>query len=367
MRGSFIAPPKSAAADNHALALYVHWPFCEHKCPYCDFNSHVRPEVDQAAWREALLAELSHYASALGPRILTSIFFGGGTPSLMAPETVADVIEAAGRHFGPVPDLEVTLEANPGSVEAGRFRAYRGAGVNRLSLWVQSLDDPALAFLGRIHSADEAIAALCLARDTFARFSFDLIYGRPGQTLAAWRAELARALAFGPEHLSLYQLTIEDGTPFSARHRAGEFGLPDDETAACLFEETRRVLDQAGLPAYEVSNHAAPGQESRHNLAYWRYGDYVGIGPGAHGRFRRRPEDPASRIATAGWRRPETWLARVRDFGHGAETTQPIAPAEAFEECLMMGLRLTEGLRWARLEAATGRAVPAPAREAMER
>ena len=267
------------------LALYIHWPFCLAKCPYCDFNSHVRERIPQARFRAALRTELAWEAARLGPRRLVSVFFGGGTPSLMEPETVAVLLEDARRLFVPAETIEVTLEANPTSVEAGKLAGFRDAGVNRISLGVQSLDPAALALLGRQHSADQAIAALAIARRIFPRISFDLIYARPGQTLPAWRAELRRALALAADHLSLYQLTIEPGTAYEAAFRRGEIVLPDADTAAALYEATAEIGQEFGLAPYEVSNYAAPGAESRHNLAYWRYQDYAGIGPGAHGRI----------------------------------------------------------------------------------
>ncbi|MCS6779217.1 MAG: radical SAM family heme chaperone HemW [Geminicoccaceae bacterium] len=336
--------------NSDPLALYVHWPFCRAKCPYCDFNSHVRPRIEQALWRKALLAELEHWIGRLGPRRLVSIFFGGGTPSLMAPETVAAVIERAVAAWPPAEDLEVTLEANPTSVEAERFRGYRAAGVNRVSIGVQALDEAALRLLGREHSVAEALAAVELAQGTFPRVSIDLIYARPGQTAAQWEAELGRALALGTGHLALYELTIEEGTRFHAEVAAGRLvPLPEDEQAL-LLELTDARTRAAGLPAYEVSNHARPGEECRHNLVYWRYGEYVGIGPGAHGRVRC----DGRRLATRTLRAPEAWLARVRELGHGLEALEPLEPATQALEALMMGLRLAEGVPLARLEALAG-------------
>jgi oxygen-independent coproporphyrinogen-3 oxidase len=335
------------------LALYIHWPFCKSKCPYCDFNSHVRDGIEQRRWRDGLLAELEDAARETAGRRLGSIFFGGGTPSLMAPETVAALIERAGACWRVDADTEITLEANPTSVEAGRFRALAEAGVNRLSLGVQALDDSALRFLGRGHDAAEALAAIELARRSFPRFSFDLIYARPGQTEAAWRAELDRALALAGDHLSLYQLTIERGTAFATAFARGDFALPDDDRAGALYEETQARLEAAGLPAYEISNHARPGGESRHNLAYWRSEDYAGIGPGAHGRLTLG----GRRVATRRHRAPETWLAAVERQGHGLEERAALAPDELLREVLMMGLRLTQGVSRARFRAATGRAL----------
>ena len=325
------------AAD---LALYVHWPFCRSKCPYCDFNSHVRETVDDARWRAALLRELEHFAGETGGRTVASIFFGGGTPSLMAPATAAAVIDRAAALWGLADDVEVTLEANPTSVEAARFAAFRTAGVNRVSLGVQAFDDAALAALGRGHDASQARAALALAARHFPRFSFDLIYARPGQTVAAWRAELETALAHAGDHLSVYQLTIEPGTAFYARHARGDLALPGEATQAALYETAQAVLEAAGLPAYEVSNHARPGAECRHNLIYWRGGDYVGVGPGAHGRLSLAD----GRWATRTHRAPEAWLERVERHGHGEHPRERIDARTTAVEALLMGLRLAEGV-----------------------
>ncbi|MFL5337674.1 MAG: radical SAM family heme chaperone HemW [Geminicoccaceae bacterium] len=343
-----------SAADSlvdGGFALYVHWPFCKAKCPYCDFNSHVRPEVDHERWRRALLAELDHFAALTPGRTLDSIFFGGGTPSLMTPPTVAAVIEAAAGHWRFVPGIEITLEANPTSVEAERFRGFRAAGVNRVSLGVQALDDADLRFLGREHSVAEATTAVELAAAIFERHSFDLIYARPGQTERAWEAELRRALAFADGHLSLYQLTIEPGTRFHAMVEQGRLEPLDEDTQATLFELTQELLAAAGLPAYEVSNHARPGQESRHNLVYWRYGDYVGIGPGAHGRLTLQ----GTKLATRTTRVPERWLASVEAHGHGEEARETVGAEAQRVELMMMGLRLTEGMSLSRLERLSGR------------
>jgi oxygen-independent coproporphyrinogen-3 oxidase len=329
------------AAETSPLALYVHWPFCVSKCPYCDFNSHVREEVDQTAWRDALLADLAYEAALLPGRRLGSIFFGGGTPSLMPPETVAAVIDAAAGAWPFDDDIEITLEANPSSVEAARFADIAQAGVNRVSLGLQALDDKALRFLGRAHDVEEGLAALATAQQAFARVSFDLIYARPGQSLAAWEAELARALAFGTEHLSLYQLTIEPGTRFATEAAAGRLTIPDGDDAADLFEATRAMTAAAGLPAYEISNHARAGAESRHNLTYWRYRDYAGIGPGAHGR--------RDGLATVRHRKPENWLSAVARNGHGAQSEEPLVPADRAKEGLLMGLRLREGIDLGRI------------------
>ncbi len=332
------------------LALYVHWPFCVAKCPYCDFNSHVRESVDQQAWRDALLADLAHEAAALPGRRLGSIFFGGGTPSLMPPETVAAVLDAAAGAWRFEPDIEITLEANPSSVEASRFADIAAAGVNRVSLGLQALDDEALRFLGRAHDVAEGLAALDVAQSVFARVSIDLIYARPSQSLAAWQAELARALAFGTEHLSVYQLTIEPGTRFATEAAVGRLTIPDGDDAADLFEATRAMTAAHGLPAYETSNHARPGAESRHNLTYWRYGDYAGIGPGAHGR--------RGRLATVRRKKPENWLAAIARNGHGIELEEPLAPATRATEALVMGLRLAEGVSLPRIAALAGGDAP---------
>ena len=318
------------------LALYVHWPFCVSKCPYCDFNSHVRASVDQDSWRGALLADLAHEARLLPGRTLTSIFFGGGTPSLMDPATVAAVIDAARSHWPSKDDLEITLEANPNSVESARFADLAAAGVNRLSLGLQSFDDDALRFLGRAHSADEGLAALEIAQRSFGRVSFDLIYALPGDTADSWAATLDWALRLGTGHLSLYQLTIEPGTRFATMVAHRDFEPLDDDTAAALFEVTDAATAAAGLPAYEISNHARPGQESRHNLTYWRYGDYAGIGPGAHGRRLG--------LRTVRHRKPENFLAAVARTGHGILEEASLSPREAADEALVMGLRLAEGI-----------------------
>lgn len=333
-----------ARAMNSArtpLALYIHWPFCVSKCPYCDFNSHVRENVDQAAWRAAMLADLNYEADLLPEREITSIFFGGGTPSLMPPETVAALIEAADARWGLSNACEITLEANPSSVEAARFGDLAKAGVNRVSLGLQALDNEALALLGRAHDVAEGLAALDTAQAAFERVSFDLIYARPGQSLDEWDAELARALRFGTEHLSLYQLTIEPGTRFATLAAKGELTLPDEDSAAELYEHTRTVAASAGLPAYEVSNHARPGAESRHNLTYWRYQDYAGIGPGAHG--RRTGHE------TARHKKPENWLNAITRNGHGAQIDQPLSPRNRATEALVMGLRLDEGIDLGRI------------------
>ena len=333
------------------LALYIHWPFCVSKCPYCDFNSHVRDQVDVAAWQSALLADMAHEAKLTSGRKLSSIFFGGGTPSLMPPTLVETLIKAAERHWGFADNIEITLEANPSSVEAANFHDLARAGVNRVSLGLQSLDDQTLEFLGRAHDVEEGLAALDTAQQAFDRVSFDLIYARPGQSLKDWQAELDRALSFGTGHLSLYQLTIEPGTRFETLVRTGKLIPADDDHCADLFELNRSIMTAAGLPAYEISNHARPGQESRHNLTYWRYQDYVGIGPGAHGRRLNS--------ATERHKKPENFLSAVERNGNGLKVEQALSPETRAMEALMMGLRLAEGIDLADLEAKTGLAVAA--------
>lgn len=318
------------------LALYIHWPFCVSKCPYCDFNSHVREAVDQDRWTAALLADLAHEAALTPGRPLSSIFFGGGTPSLMPPATVAALIAAAERHWGFAPDIEITLEANPSSVESARFADLAAAGVNRVSLGLQSLDDEALAFLGRSHSVSEALAALDIAQSVFSRINIDLIYARPDQNAAQWQAELTRAIGYGTSHMSLYQLTIEPGTRFATLVREGQFVPADDDDAAALYELTQQATASAGIPAYEISNHARPGEESRHNLAYWRYRDYIGIGPGAHGRRLGN--------ATQRHKKPENFLSAIDRNRHGIAQEETLDSATRATEALLMGLRLAEGL-----------------------
>jgi oxygen-independent coproporphyrinogen-3 oxidase len=319
-----------------ARALYIHWPFCLRKCPYCDFNSHVRDQVDVDTWRAALLADMRHEAGLGGGEPLESVFFGGGTPSLMPPELVGTLLSEAERLWGFGPGIEITLEANPSSVEASRFAALAGAGVNRVSLGLQALDDQTLKFFGRLHDVDEGLAALAVAQRSFDRVSFDLIYARPGQTVEQWQRELARALTLGTGHLSLYQLTIEADTRFATDVRLGAFTPLEDDPAADLFAVTRELTDAAGLPAYEVSNHARPGEESRHNLTYWRYRDYCGIGPGAHGR--------RGAVATQRHRKPENFLAAMARNGHGLQEERTLAVPEQAAEALLMGLRLREGV-----------------------
>ena len=348
--------PQGWVGEGHIsepLAVYIHWPFCRSKCPYCDFNSHVRDSVDAVRWTRGLLADLDHHAELAPGRAVSSVFFGGGTPSLMPPETVAALLDRVRSRWPVAPDVEVTLEANPNSSEAARFRALAAAGVNRLSLGVQALDPVALRLLGRLHDREEAIAAIEHAGASFPRFSFDLIYARPGQNAAAWRRELDEALVIAGEHLSLYQLSIEPGTAFATLARRGDIVLPEEETAAALFEMTQDRLDAHGLPAYEISNHARPGAECRHNLAYWRYQDYVGIGPGAHGRLTRG----GTKFATRQRRLPESWLAAVEATGTGLEETTEIGWDTAIEEMLMMGLRLIEGVALFRLEQVAGQGV----------
>jgi oxygen-independent coproporphyrinogen-3 oxidase len=334
------------------FGVYVHWPFCAAKCPYCDFNSHVRHQpVDQERFARAFATELATMRQRSGPREVTSIFLGGGTPSLMKPETVGAVLDAVAANWSVVSNAEVTLEANPSSVEAGRFRGYRAAGVNRVSLGVQALNDRDLKFLGRLHNVDEALKAIGLARDIFPRLSFDLIYARPGQTPDDWAAELEEAIGHAADHLSLYQLTIEEGTPFHALHAARKFAIPDDEHAAELYAVTQAITAARGLPAYEISNHARPGAESRHNLTYWRYGEYVGVGPGAHGRF----VENGRRIVTITEKMPETWASLVEAKGQGVVDGEVLTRSEEADEFLLMGLRLTEGIDLTRFEAYAGR------------
>jgi len=333
--------------EHGGFGIYVHWPFCEAKCPYCDFNSHVVREIDQLRWLRAYLSEIERYGRELPGRVVSSVFFGGGTPSLMNPDIVAGVIDKIKATWPVANDLEVTLEANPGSVEAGRFRAYQEGGVSRISMGVQALNDPDLRRLGRIHNVKEAQAAFQIARNTFENVSFDLIYARQGQTPEAWRAELNEALALAVDHLSLYQLTIEQGTAFGDRYNAGKLrDLPDDDDAAEMYEITQDVCGQAGLSAYEVSNHARTGAECRHNLIYWRYGDYVGIGPGAHGRIT--PTD--TRCATEAYRQPNAWL-EAAERGTGDKAREILTHEDEATELLLMGMRLSEGVSLNRYEA----------------
>ncbi|WP_081611298.1 radical SAM family heme chaperone HemW [Kordiimonas gwangyangensis] len=333
--------PALAPSDYKGpAAIYVHWPFCLKKCPYCDFNSHVRDEVSHERWRKALVREIDTFAAHYPSLEASSIFFGGGTPSLMEPETVAAVIDRVRHHWGQS-DIEITLEANPSSVEAARFRDYRAAGVNRISVGIQSLNNDVLKFLGRLHSAEEALKALKVAQANFERVSFDLIYARPEQSLEDWRAELAEALSFGTSHLSLYQLTIEEGTAFYHQFHRGKFKLPDEDEAAALFELTQDMTEAAGLPAYEISNHARAGEESKHNLTYWKGGLYLGIGPGAHGRLM---DNYYGTLAHSQIKRPENWLEAVELHGHGTDQIEDIPLADYQMERLLMGLRLSDGI-----------------------
>jgi oxygen-independent coproporphyrinogen-3 oxidase len=348
------AAPAAGNDDGPAFGVYIHWPFCLSKCPYCDFNSHVRREqIDEARWVRAFTAEIASTAARVPGRLVSTIFFGGGTPSLMRPKTVAAVIDAIAGHWQIAPDVEITLEANPTSVEAERFRGYRSAGVNRVSLGVQALDDAALAALGRTHSAREALDAVAVARSVFDRYSFDLIYARPEQTPEQWSRELRGALSEGGEHISVYQLTIEPETPFAALHAAGKLLPPDEESSRILYDVTQEICAAHGLPAYEISNHARPGGECRHNLIYWRAHEYAGIGPGAHGRL----DIAGERHATATEKRPETWLARVENDGHGLVADEVLTSAENADEFLLMGLRLAEGIDATRYTQIAGRAL----------
>ena len=338
--------------DAPPFGVYIHWPFCLSKCPYCDFNSHVRhAAVDEARFTRAFAAEIAATAARVPARTVSTIFFGGGTPSLMQPATVGAILDAVARHWPVASDVEVTLEANPTSVEAARFRGFRSAGVNRVSLGVQALDDGALRELGRLHSAREALDAVAVARSIFNRYSFDLIYARPGQTPEIWAAELKRAAVEAGEHLSLYQLTIEQDTPFATLHAAGKLVVPDDDAARALYDTTQAVCASAGLPAYEISNHARPGAECRHNLIYWRAHEYAGIGPGAHGRL----DIAGVRRATATEKRPESWLMRVESLGHGVVTDEALTREQMADEFLLMGLRLAEGIDPARYARLAGR------------
>ena len=340
-----------------AFGVYIHWPFCLSKCPYCDFNSHVRhAAIDEARFARAFANEIATTAARAPGRTVSTIFFGGGTPSLMQPATIGAVLDAIARHWRVAPDAEITLEANPTSVEAARFRGYRSAGVNRVSLGVQALDDRALAELGRLHSAREALDAVAVARSAFERYSFDLIYARPQQMPQQWGDELKRALAEAGEHLSLYQLTVEPDTPFATLHATGKLKIPNDDTARALYDITQEVCAAHGLPAYEISNHARPGAECRHNLVYWRMHEYAGIGPGAHGRLNiGRLDIDGSRHATATEKRPEAWLQRVERYGHGLIADEILTQSEMADEFLLMGLRLAEGIDPARYAALMGR------------
>lgn len=342
--------PQNSAPDP-GFGVYFHWPFCRKKCPYCDFNSHVREAVDQERWTKALLAELAFFASNCSQKPVTSIFFGGGTPSLMTPETVAGLINGVRAYFPFSDNIEISLEANPTSVEAASFEGYRQAGVTRLSMGIQSLRDEALKFLGREHSVSEALAAIEVARQTFDNISFDLIYALPDQTASEWQQDLATALTLAGDHLSLYQLTIEPNTGFAGAIRRGEFRIPNEEKSEALFEITQSMCEDAGRPAYEISNHARPGYECRHNLTYWRYGEYLGIGPGAHGRY----DLAGTRMASQQLKRPESWLKNVEEAGQGTEAKQALSDAgDRAEELLLMGLRLTEGVWYENFEKSVG-------------
>jgi len=338
--------------DEHSFGVYIHWPFCLSKCPYCDFNSHMRhAALDETRFARAFAAEIAATAERVPGRTVATIFFGGGTPSLMAPSTVGAILDAVAQRWCIAPDVEITLEANPTSVEAMRFRDYRSAGVNRVSIGLQALDDTALQQLGRLHSAHEGLAAVATARCVFDRYSFDLIYARPGQTLKAWEDELSRAIAEAGEHLSLYQLTIEQGTPFHLLHRTGKLVIPDEDAARALYDATQTICAAADLPAYEVSNHARSGRECRHNLIYWRGHEYAGIGPGAHGRL----DTDGTRYATATEKEPQAWLQRVEARGHGLVTDEVLTAEEVADEFLLMGLRLAEGVDPARYARFAGR------------
>lgn len=338
------------------FGIYVHWPFCAAKCPYCDFNSHVRHHsIDQPRFVEAFRREITFMRERTGPKTATSVFFGGGTPSLMKPETVENILAAIGDAWTLENNAEITLEANPSSVDAGRFRGYRAAGVNRVSLGVQALNDRDLQFLGRLHSVSEALQAIGLAREIFPRLSFDLIYARPHQSVADWERELTEAIGYAADHLSLYQLTIEQGTPFFNLHRSGKLAVPDGDRSADLYEATQALTARHGLPAYEVSNHANPGAESRHNLTYWRYGDYVGLGAGAHGRITGN----RGKTGTANHRGPEDWLNHVETTGHGLESEELLTHNSQADELMLMGLRLREGIDLGRWERLSGRSIAA--------
>lgn len=320
--------------------IYIHWPFCASKCPYCDFNSHINDSINHQDWRDAYTQEIQWYKNITGDRHISSIFFGGGTPSLMEPETVETVISTIQKTWHLSNDAEITLEANPTSIETEKFKAFRSAGINRVSIGVQSLNDDELKFLGRTHSAAEAVKAINIAASTFDRYSFDLIYARPQQTTKEWENELCQALEHANGHLSLYQLTIEQGTPFYGRHKRGEFTIPDQDHGGELYELTQTIMSEAGYPAYETSNHAVPGQESRHNLIYWNYDDYIGIGPGAHGRLTFNKQKHATRTHRA----PDIWMKHVKEKQNGAHPFEPLNDEQQFEEALMMGLRLTDGI-----------------------
>ena len=345
--------PYTPPAGEPGFGVYVHWPFCAAKCPYCDFNSHVRHQpVDQARFVEAFRREIASQGRRTMGETVTSIFLGGGTPSLMEPATVSAILEAVAAQWTVADGAEITLEANPTSVEAERFRGYRAAGVNRVSLGVQALNDADLKRLGRMHDVDQALGAIRLAREIFPRLSFDLIYARPGQSVSAWERELSEAISLAADHLSLYQLTIEEGTIFHALHKAGKLVVPDGELSAELYEATQQLTLFHGLPAYEISNHAAPGAESRHNLTYWRYGLYAGVGPGAHARL---PGEDGGRHAVSNEKHPETWLKMVEDWDSGEVENEALASSEQADELMLMGLRLVEGIDLKRWRELSGR------------
>lgn len=337
------------------LGLYIHWPFCQSKCPYCDFNSHVRASIDEEQWQQALLKELEFAGRETQGRTLGSVFFGGGTPSLMSAQTVEALINALGKYWSVPHDIEITLEANPNSVEVQKFRDFKKAGINRVSLGIQALKSEALKFLGRLHSREEALNAIDIARTVFEQYSFDLIYARPQQTLDEWQEELDEALKWAGNHLSLYQLTIEQGTAFYTAWKRGDWQIPENDLAAQFYELTQEILENKGLYAYEVSNHARAGFECQHNMCYWRYQDYICIGPGAHGRITRDKQ----KFAIRNYRAPETWLKAVSKKGQGREESQKLARREALIECLMMGLRLKEGIPYRRLETVAGQPLQA--------
>lgn len=339
--------------SHNNLAIYIHWPFCLSKCPYCDFNSHVRDRIDETAWTDALLRELDHYRELSGPRTITSVFFGGGTPSLMSAATVEKLLGRIARNWSPAETIEITLEANPTSVEAGKFSDFAAAGINRLSLGIQALNDPDLKALGREHNVKEARGAIDLSQKYFARSSFDLIYARMGQTLADWEQELNAALKMSVGHLSLYQLTIERGTAFYQAHEKGRISLPGEDLSADMYELTQTICDDHGLPAYEISNHAQEGQQSRHNLTYWTYGDYIGIGPGAHGRLTI----DGLLHALCQDRSPEKWLKNVADKGHATDRTDCLCDQDKAEEMIMMGLRLRRGIDLENFESRIGQKI----------
>lgn len=333
------------------FGIYVHWPFCKAKCPYCDFNSHVSESIDHERWAQNYIRELDYTAEMTGKRQVASVFFGGGTPSLMKPQTVETILSHINNIYAVAPDVEITLEANPTSIEAEKFSDFHAAGINRVSVGVQSLNNTDLKFLGREHSAEEALAALKIANDNFGRVSFDLIYARPKQNIDDWKKELSEAVKRAKGHLSLYQLTIEQGTPFYTQHARGDFRIPEQDQAGEFYEVTQEVLDKAGLPAYEISNHAAKGQESRHNMIYWQYGDYAGIGPGAHGRLTVK----GKKLATRTHRAPDIWLEKVEKDQHGYHPFDEVNADERLTEMMMMGLRLREGVALDKIKAETGK------------